>query len=286
MAYDFNQDYYRVLGAHQDDPIDLIEYKYRALVRYWHPDRNNSLDAGRMIRELNAAYAVLRVPARKREYDRYRVWLEQSSVSNLGELRRDSAASPPPPPLISRAFWTKLIALAGGAFVMLMLAWIGSGLWAVIMRAPDPLIIERAREEAVAVSTADARGSAETLRVFAFTASQIAAPPVVEPQGPTPTYPLQCLNSLPARVLVGSVARTTYEQYLTPAPGHALGLTLAVGVRVQITGAAQCVQDADGLQTLWWPVAVLSGTQVNASGWLMESARMSGGHTVYMVEPK
>ncbi len=68
-------DYYKVLGVPPAAPDDEIRRAFRERVRACHPDRVANLDedlqrlAEEKMVELNAAYAVLRNPARRAAYD-------------------------------------------------------------------------------------------------------------------------------------------------------------------------------------------------------------------------
>ncbi len=65
-------DHYRVLQVTRDAEPEVVERAYRALSLKHHPDvvspgRRHA--ATRRMQEINAAYAVLRDPARRRAYD-------------------------------------------------------------------------------------------------------------------------------------------------------------------------------------------------------------------------
>lgn len=70
--------YYEVLGVSHDATVEVVRRSYRALVRRYHPDHLGDRaatpgareDAERHIRELNAAWQVLRDPERRERYDR------------------------------------------------------------------------------------------------------------------------------------------------------------------------------------------------------------------------
>jgi curved DNA-binding protein CbpA len=65
-------DLYAVLQVDPRAEPEIIEAAYRRLARKWHPDANPDPAAGARMRELNAAYAVLGDPARRRAYDAVR----------------------------------------------------------------------------------------------------------------------------------------------------------------------------------------------------------------------
>ena len=62
--------YYEVLGVSQDASTDEIRRAYRQLAMEWHPDRNKSPDAERMMRLINQAWGVLGDQAKRTEHDR------------------------------------------------------------------------------------------------------------------------------------------------------------------------------------------------------------------------
>ncbi len=64
------QDHYEVLGVHPDAEDEVVRAAYRALVAKYHPDKNpGDRDAELKLKRLNAAFAVLGDPAKKRQYD-------------------------------------------------------------------------------------------------------------------------------------------------------------------------------------------------------------------------
>jgi hypothetical protein len=63
--------HYDNLKIARNAPIEVIEAAYRALVRKYHPDRNLSVSATRVMRIVNAAYEVLSDPAKRRQHDEW-----------------------------------------------------------------------------------------------------------------------------------------------------------------------------------------------------------------------
>ena len=63
-------DHYQTLGVAPSADFDAMHRAYRELARVAHPDRSG--DAAAMVR-LNAAWEVLKDPARRAEYDRNRL---------------------------------------------------------------------------------------------------------------------------------------------------------------------------------------------------------------------
>lgn len=63
-------DYYELLSVRRDSSTEVIEAAYKALMRKFHPDRNSSRDAAERAAQLSEAYAVLRDPEKRADYDR------------------------------------------------------------------------------------------------------------------------------------------------------------------------------------------------------------------------
>ena len=62
-------DHYSILGVSPSAEDVVIRAAYRALMRHYHPDTNPDPEAQRKAREITAAFAVLRDPASRAEYD-------------------------------------------------------------------------------------------------------------------------------------------------------------------------------------------------------------------------
>jgi hypothetical protein len=73
-------DYYRVLQVDPQAEEEVIEAAYRRLARKYHPDVYAGPDASERMRELNLAYALLKDPAKRQEYDAAR---EQEFVAQV-----------------------------------------------------------------------------------------------------------------------------------------------------------------------------------------------------------
>jgi len=91
-------DYYAVLQVHPDADLEVIDAAYRQLMKKYHPDVAG--DDPRKIAEnhrrataINQAYAVLRDPRQRLEYDRARL--------RVGTRPPPPPSSPPPPPRTS-----------------------------------------------------------------------------------------------------------------------------------------------------------------------------------------
>ncbi|MBN1581324.1 MAG: J domain-containing protein [Anaerolineae bacterium] len=105
LAYDSTSDHYQVLGIHSSASLDQIRKAFRKLARRYHPDTNPEWEddarATRRMAQLNEAYAVLRDPASRAEYDRLRWqhiqqrmqqarYYEQSQVDKQARQRADA----------------------------------------------------------------------------------------------------------------------------------------------------------------------------------------------------
>jgi curved DNA-binding protein CbpA len=95
---DSKADNYEVLQVHPSAHPDVIQAAYRRLTLLYHPDRNPSPDANRLMAQLNLAYEVLSDPDKRAAYDRSRRlrgnsdgWRE--GVRQQGGGRRGSARS-------------------------------------------------------------------------------------------------------------------------------------------------------------------------------------------------
>ena len=62
--------HYKVLQVDWEAEPEVIQAAYRGLARKYHPDVDPSQEAARRMTEINEAFAVLRDPERRRQYDR------------------------------------------------------------------------------------------------------------------------------------------------------------------------------------------------------------------------
>jgi curved DNA-binding protein CbpA len=65
-------DHYKVLQVDSEAELDVIQAAYRRLARKYHPDTAADSVAAARMAAINAAWSVLRDPARRAEYDRER----------------------------------------------------------------------------------------------------------------------------------------------------------------------------------------------------------------------
>jgi len=72
MNTDVEKDYYAILGIPKSATDEEIKSAYRALARRYHPDSRTERAPTTLFHEVQAAYAVLSDPNRRRSYDRLR----------------------------------------------------------------------------------------------------------------------------------------------------------------------------------------------------------------------
>ncbi len=65
------EDYYKILGVGKNASQDEIKSAFRALALKYHPDRNKEKGAEEHFKSINAAYAVLSDPEKRKQYDAY-----------------------------------------------------------------------------------------------------------------------------------------------------------------------------------------------------------------------
>lgn len=73
----------------------VIRAAYRALMRLYHPDTNDDPDAQARVRELTAAYAVLRDPEKRAAYDAPRPFGDETGAGDQAGFVADRRARPP-----------------------------------------------------------------------------------------------------------------------------------------------------------------------------------------------
>ena len=99
------QDYYEILQVSPSAHPDIIQAAYRRLALLYHPDRNPSEDAVRIMAQINEAYAVLSDPEQRARYDRLRraqrtdaapeePTVDSPSASTPARQRPESGAAP------------------------------------------------------------------------------------------------------------------------------------------------------------------------------------------------
>ncbi len=87
-----NMNYYELLNIDRNAGPDEIKRAYREKLKVWHPDINpdQSKEAEEMAKTLNAAYAVLSNPEKKKQYDRM---LRFSNGKDFEQYVNDSSFS-------------------------------------------------------------------------------------------------------------------------------------------------------------------------------------------------
>ena len=64
------KDYYRILEIEFGASHDTIKKAYREMSLRWHPDKNHTRDATRMMYDITEAYEILSNPSTKERYDK------------------------------------------------------------------------------------------------------------------------------------------------------------------------------------------------------------------------
>ena len=84
-----DKDYYAMLQVDPRAEPEVIEAAYRRLSRKYHPDVREEADAGQRMRELNEAFEVLSDPARRRAYDRHRLFGGHPTSARMPQAIQD-----------------------------------------------------------------------------------------------------------------------------------------------------------------------------------------------------
>ena len=107
LAYDPNQDAYRILGAHPDDSAEEIEQAYRRAALTWHPDKCPAPDASERFHAVQEAGRILRSKRMRADYDRLRAFHLGPEAMRERRSRFTQKAQPPPSyqPLTSPPAW-------------------------------------------------------------------------------------------------------------------------------------------------------------------------------------
>ena len=66
------KDYYKILGVAPEDDLKTIKTAYRKLARKYHPDVSEAKDAEAKFKDVAEAYAALKDPEKRAEYDELR----------------------------------------------------------------------------------------------------------------------------------------------------------------------------------------------------------------------
>lgn len=81
------KDYYQILNLKESATVDEIKKTYRKLARKYHPDVSSETGAEDKFKEIAEAYAVLKNPEKRKEYDALRA---------MGARGSDGSFTPPP----------------------------------------------------------------------------------------------------------------------------------------------------------------------------------------------
>ena len=133
--------HYENLKVARDAPPEVIRAAYRSLSQKYHPDRNpGDTDASRVMTFINAAYAVLSDPVKRKEHDKWIAEAERgvadqnvefgdtrSSSGNRAFTIDESKLRPPLPP--SQSFAYK----AGQIFSHFLRNWLWYGIGAFVL---------------------------------------------------------------------------------------------------------------------------------------------------------
>jgi curved DNA-binding protein CbpA len=110
------RNHYQILNVAPDAEPVVIEAAYRALMKKYHPDHSLAAGSpGPNASEINHAFATLRNPERRAEYD-------QRERTRLQSIQLAAAYKPPPTQRVSRVFgwggWV-VAAVMGGVLAMM-----------------------------------------------------------------------------------------------------------------------------------------------------------------------
>ncbi len=91
--------HYQLLQVDPAASQEVIDAAYRSLARRYHPDVSSHPDAGRIMQEINDAYAVLKDTEKRRAYDRSigQATAQQSQATSRTSAAQSSPPAPPPP---------------------------------------------------------------------------------------------------------------------------------------------------------------------------------------------
>jgi hypothetical protein len=176
------RNHYQTLNVAPDAEAVVIEAAYRALMKKYHPDYAVApASPGTTASEINHAYATLRDPERRAEYDRRERTRSQS-------VQLAAAYQPPPQQRVSRVFgW-------GGWIVALILG----GVLAMMAERANQLAFARADAARAAASAEPDFRSQPTLPPEPIAAPAAMAEVSLTPVPlPPPPAPAEALNSAP-----------------------------------------------------------------------------------------
>jgi curved DNA-binding protein CbpA len=116
-------DHYKVLQVDSEAELEVIQAAYRRLAQKYHPDVASDRVAAERMAAINAAWAVLRDPARRAAYDRDR---RAAFAETTTPTRSKPPVSTPPPrptgaptrpaPEETSPYWSSGRSFAGGGY--------------------------------------------------------------------------------------------------------------------------------------------------------------------------
>jgi hypothetical protein len=175
--------HYEILNVAPAAELVVIEAAYRALMKKYHPDQGGGAADGPSAADINRAYAVLRDPGRRAEYD-HSEWIRQRDIG------LPAYQAPPAPPRAPTFFgwggWLVAAVLAG------MIALMAS-------RGGAPQVSEAEQARAAAMAAPDMRSQplppdkslvtpaeAASIRADAYAGRSTTAPAEIPAPPPTP----------------------------------------------------------------------------------------------------
>jgi curved DNA-binding protein CbpA len=193
---------YDVLNvAPEAEPV-VVEAAYKALIKKYHPDQAAEAPVSKDAAAINEAFAVLKDPARRADYD-HRLWTKRQAL-RLAELKVAGGSTRP-----------RFVAV-GGWLVAVMLACALAAVAVGKNLPPRPVIaaaeaakpddVEAPARAAAATAAAAAAAHDRTLPSSASVIAQVHAQPGVRPARP---------SAAPARIAAAPAA----FRYRKPRPG-------------------------------------------------------------------
>lgn len=86
-------DPYRVLQVAPTAEQEVVNAAFRVLAKKYHPDRDKTRAGARRMAELNAAWALVRDPVRREQWDRN----QRRAVYGFATSAKPTGSVPPPP---------------------------------------------------------------------------------------------------------------------------------------------------------------------------------------------
>ncbi|HMC91782.1 MAG TPA: J domain-containing protein [Allosphingosinicella sp.] len=206
--------HYEILNVAPDAELVVIEAAYRALMKKYHPDQGGGAADGPSATDINRAYAALRDPERRADYDQ-KEWIRQRDIQL-------AAYQPPPPPRGSNFFgWGGWLVAAVPAGMIALMASKGSA----------PQLSEAEQARAATMAAPDTRSQplpaekslvtpAEAAAIRADAYAGRAEAPKPAPPAPAPPPPPAAIAAPPPVAVVPPAyrppPRRTYAQRHAP----------------------------------------------------------------------